>query len=289
MMEAKAYAAKKAADMAYAEDIVQKINEDPRPGVLYKESRPIMDVKHMIETSVELFGDHVAFYQKYDHKGSYQPITYHEMFRCINALGTALIEEGFQGERISVAGPNCSEWAISYLAVLNGVGVVVPLDKELNQSELEQLLIKSETTCILYGSDKLDKIFRAIVKDGRTNVRKLIRMDSNENLQNEKKEINADSEDEFTTLPALIEKGQRLIDQGDRRYLDAQIDATAMSILLFTSGTTGVSKGVMLSHRNIAVDLMVSPTVLKVHDWDIFFSVLPLHHTYECTLSLIHI
>ena len=270
--------------MAYAQDIIQKINQDPRPGVLYKERRPIMDIKHMIETSVELFGNHVAFYQKYHHKDKYRPITYHEMFRRINALGTALLEEGFQGERISVAGPNCSEWAISYLAVLNGVGIVVPLDKELNREELEQLLIKAETTCVIYGSSKLDKIFRAIVKDGRTKVRKLVRMDA-EDRQPSATDRDAATEEnvEVTPLSTLLDKGRKLIDQGDRRYLDAQIDATAMSIFLFTSGTTDTSKGVMLSHRNIAVDLMVSPTVLKVNDWDIFFSVLPLHHTYECT------
>ena len=85
----------------------------------------------------------------------------------------------------------------------------------------------------------------------------------------------------------LLEKGQKLLDDGDRRFLDAQIIRDVMSILLFTSGTTGVSKGVMLSHGNIAEDLMAAPTMLKVYETDIFFSVLPVHHTYECTCGFL--
>ena len=69
--------------------------------------------------------------------------------------------------------------------------------------------------------------------------------------------------------------------------MEAEIDSDAMSVILFTSGTTGTSKGVMLNHKNLAADLMVSPTVLKVNTWDIFFSVLPLHHTYECTCGFL--
>lgn len=263
MLSIEEYKKIKAGDMEYANDIIARINADTRPGVKYKESRPITDIKHMIETSAEMFADHAAFYQKYDHDGPYEEITYREMMRRINALGTALIEEGFKDKRIAVIGANCSEWAISYLAVLCGVGIVVPLDKELNPSELEQLVVQAEVSCVIYNGDKMEKIFTDMKDSGETLIKKLIRME--------------------TELEHLFEEGQQLIDGGDRRYLDAQIFAEDMSILLFTSGTTGVSKGVMLSHRNIAVDLMVSPTVLKVNDWDIFFSVLPLHHTYECT------
>ena len=85
----------------------------------------------------------------------------------------------------------------------------------------------------------------------------------------------------------MKEAGKKMIQAGDRRFLDAEINNEEMGILLFTSGTTGASKGVMLSHKNIAADLMAAPTVLAVHTWDIFFSVLPLHHTYECTCGFL--
>jgi len=275
MLRIDEYKELKKRDLQYAKEIVEKINSDPRPGVKHKESRPITDVKHMLETSAELFGDNVAVYQKFIKGGEYEKITYKEMLYKVNALGTALINEGYKDRRIAVIGDNCSQWAVSYLAVLCGVGVVVPLDKELNSSELEQLIVQAEVSCVIFKGEKLEKLFKNMVAGGETIIKKLVRMDAIQDVK------------EVTALETLIEEGCDLLDKGDTRYTKAQIFAEDMSILLFTSGTTGVSKGVMLSHRNIAVDLMVSPTVLKVNDWDIFFSILPLHHTYECTCGFL--
>ena len=84
-----------------------------------------------------------------------------------------------------------------------------------------------------------------------------------------------------------MEEGKKLVESGDRSFIDAEIYADEMSVLLFTSGTTGIAKGVMLSHRNICEDLMSAPTILNVNTWDIFFSVLPVHHTYECTCGFL--
>ena len=86
----------------------------------------------------------------------------------------------------------------------------------------------------------------------------------------------------------MLEEGRRLIADGDRSFLDAQIDSREMSIIIFTSGTTGMAKGIMLSHRNIVADLMVSPTLVDFLPSDRFFSVLPIHHTFECTRNLYH-
>jgi long-chain acyl-CoA synthetase len=85
----------------------------------------------------------------------------------------------------------------------------------------------------------------------------------------------------------ITEAGKVLIENGNREFLDAQIERDVMSIILFTSGTTGIAKGVMLSHGNIVEDLMASPTLLKVVPEDVFFSVLPIHHTYECTCGFL--
>jgi len=270
MLTKEEYEALKKKDMDYALDIVDKINNDPRPGVLYKESRPIMDIKHMIETTAEMFPDHVCFYQKYKKGEPYTRITYREMLESVNALGTALIEQGLKDKRIAVIGSNCSEWAISYLSVLCGTGIVVPMDKELNVDELEQLVVQSEVCCVIMDN-KHEKTFEEIINRGNSQIKLLINMNKSEDGNG------------VLSWDQLVEKGRKLIAAGDRSFIDAQIYAEKMSILLFTSGTTGVSKGVMLNHRNLVVDLMASPTVLKVNDWDIFFSVLPLHHTYECT------
>lgn len=262
------------AQMQWAEGLAAKINADPRPFVKYKESRPIANIKHMLETSVELYGDNVAFMQKDSNDAPYRSITYKEMLADVNGLGTALIAKGLKGKRIAVIGENCSQWAISYLAAVCGTGIVVPLDKELSQEELKKLVIKADVACVLFAK-KHEKAFKEMRDSGDTKIEYLVNFTSEEET------------DGVLSWKALKEEGKRLVAAGDRSFLDAEIDNEIMNILLFTSGTTGASKGVMLSHRNIAADLMVAPTVLKVNEWDIFFSVLPLHHTYECTCSFL--
>src|SRR5690606_26577125 len=102
--------------------------------------------------------------------------------------------------------------------------------------------------------------------------------------------INMDLEEDgngVLSLRQLLKKGYSLLDEGDRSFIDAEIDNEAMNILLFTSATTDVSKAVMLSHRNIAANLMAMCTMVYIDKNDIFLSVLPLHHTYECTCGFL--
>lgn len=274
MLNREEYRSIKEIDLAQAEELSAVINASTNPAVKYKESRPITDLKHMVESSVALYRDHVAFYQKEDRGGDYQQITYREMLQMMNGLGTALIKTGMKGKRIAVIGDNCSQWAISWLAVVCGTGVVVPLDKELNAEELKQQLIKAEVSCVLF-SDRFESMFVKMFRERGTELQLLVNMDAKN-----------DKEDVFA-WKTLVEAGMRLVAEGHRDFLDAQIMKDEMSILLFTSGTTGVSKGVMLSHWNIVSNLMIAPTILKVNDWDIFFSVLPVHHTYECTCGFL--
>lgn len=262
------------AQMKWAEDLIERINADPRPFVKYKESRPIKDIKHMIETSTELYGDNVAFMQKDGNNDPYRNITYKEMLADVNGLGTALIAKGLKDKRIGVIGENCSEWAISYLAAVCGTGTVVPLDKELSEEELKNLVIKADVACVLFAK-KHEDAFKAMKDSGDTKLEYLVNFTAGED------------KDGVLAWRPLVEEGKKLLADGDKRFVEAEIDNEVMNILLFTSGTTGASKGVMLSHKNIVADLMVSPTVLKVHPWDIFFSVLPLHHTYECTAGFL--
>lgn len=265
---------KKAKAMEWAEGLVAKINADERPYVKYKESRPITDIKHMLETSVELYGDNVAFMQKDNNNDPYRKILFREALADVNGLGTALIAKGLKDKRIAVIGDNCYQWATSYLAAVCGTGVVVPLDKELSADELKQLVIRADVECVIFQS-KFEDMFKKMMADGDTGLRMLVNFTSEENT------------DDVYSWAQLKEEGKKLIEEGNREFVDAEIDNEAMSIILFTSGTTGKSKGVMLCHKNIAADLMISPTVFKVYPDDIFFSVLPLHHTYECTCSFL--
>lgn len=273
-MDVSQYQAIKEREMEYAVKRVQDIKNSKDKYVMYRDIRPIIDLKQMMESSVELYGDHVAFHRKDKVGGSYRGITYKEAKIDMDALGTALISMGLKGKSIAVIGENRYEWAISYLAVVCGTGIVVPLDKELDASELEHLIKEADVECIIYTS-KYEKIFLQIKDRGETKLRYLINMDA---------EV---SEEEVLSFREITEAGKVLIDNGNRKFLDAQIERDAMSILLFTSGTTGIAKGVMLSHGNIVEDLMASPTLLEVLSSDVFFSVLPIHHTYECTCGFL--
>ncbi|MBR3375854.1 MAG: AMP-binding protein, partial [Firmicutes bacterium] len=117
--------------------------------------------------------------------------------------------------------------------------------------------------------------FRRIKESGDTKLDVLVNM----NIE--------DHTDGVYSWSKLIEQGEALVEGGNRRYLDAEVIADEMGVLLFTSGTTGIAKGVMLSQTNICIDLMSAPNILNVNTWDIFFSVLPIHHTYCCTCDFL--
>ncbi|ETJ99111.1 AMP-binding enzyme [Eubacterium nodatum ATCC 33099] len=243
-------------------------------GVAYNNVRPIPELKTMLETSADIYGNNVAIYQKFENKKPYVGIMYKQLLADVNSLGTALLNRNFKDKRIAVIGKNCYQWAVSYLAAVCGVGICVPLDKELPAEELKQLVMDAGVSCVL-----LDKAYEDIFCDIRdekdTDLELLVNFESG----NEEKDI--------MSFEHLIEEGQKQLATGDRQFLDAEIDAEKMAVILYTSGTTGVAKGVMLSHANICDNLMGAPTFLHVTEDDIFFSVLPIHHTYECTCGLL--
>lgn len=265
----------KASELKRAEAVVEALNTSSDPYVVYKTSRPITDLKHMLNTSVELYGDNVAFRQRFEKDKPFREITYREALDTVNGLGTALIAHGLKGKRISVIGENCYQWATSYLAAVCGTGVVVPLDKELSAEELKQLIIEADVSAVLFAK-KYEKMFSEMMASGDTGLEMLVNFSPADEC----------GEGVFS-WESLVEEGKKLVESGDRSFIDAEIYADEMSVLLFTSGTTGIAKGVMLSHRNICEDLMSAPTILNVNTWDIFFSVLPVHHTYECTCGFL--
>lgn len=274
MAQDKEYTAQLSKERKWAEDFVAEIKNSRDSTVKYKDSRPITDIKDMIETSCEKYAENTAFWVKDKKGGEYRPIKYKEALADVNGLGTALIAAGFKGRRISVIGENSYKWAVSYLAVVCGTGVVVPLDKELSADELKNIIKQAEVSCVIFDS-KYEEIFKTMRAEGDTKLDLLISMDAETSSQ------------EMFAWKDMTESGRNMVISGNKDFINAEINQDEMSILLFTSGTTGVSKGVMLSHKNIAADLMTAPTVLKVTPDDVFFSLLPLHHTYECTCGFL--
>ena len=267
------YMRRQEADREWARGIIQRQADDKRPGVQHTDNRPIINIKQMLESSAELYGDGIAFYTKFE-KGPYTTITHREMFDDVNGLGTALIARGMKERRIAVIGETTYMWSIGYLAVVCGTGVVVPLDKELSYSELKHLINEAECSAVIFDK-KREATFVKMMEEGDTGLELLISQDRKE------------SADGIISQRELVAEGRKLIESGDRSFLDAQIDSREMSVIIFTSGTTGMAKGIMLSHRNIVADLMAAPALLKGKTDDIFFSVLPIHHTFECTCDFL--
>lgn len=233
------------------------------------------DLKDMLKKSGEAFGDRPAYVFKTEEEGKFKEITHKEFREDINDLGTALIHLGLKGKRVAVISDNRYEWGVGYLAVATGVGVVVPLDKALPDNEIESLMKRSEIEAIIY-SNKYDTIMNFVKEQGNTNVKYFISMDLNK------------KEEDIYSLKELMETGKKLIEEGNREFLDAKIDAETMGIMLFTSGTTAMSKAVMLSHKNICANLMDIASVIKLTEEDRMLSFLPLHHTFECTVGFLY-
>lgn len=238
----------------------------------FYEVRQIRDFRDMIDSSVRLYGDRTAYMLK-DSKGEYYNVTYKELQADIRALGTALWSMGLQNQKIAVMGKNSYEWAITYLAVTCGLGVIVPIDKELLFSDVETILSISEAKVICVDEKSYKKIIEH--KEQLDPEIKIIR-------------IGLDEDDENTfSFSRLLNKGETLLENGDTDYLNSEIDPDATSSLLFTSGTTGLAKGVMLTQRNICFVITATLGVVKAYPEDRFLSVLPIHHTYECTMGFL--
>lgn len=246
----------------------------------YKDSlyevREVGDVRELVRSSIELYKDRAAFKIKDKIKKEFVPISYEKMGKDIDALGTSLINLGLSGSKIAVLGENSYYWAISYLTVINGVGVVVPIDRELKYEEIANLLRRAGVSAVIFSS-KMEKVMEDILsmEDMKGLITYPISMDL------------ADDEDGFLSLKRLMESGRQMIETGDKKYLDSNIDPDKLAAILFTSGTTGMAKGVMLSHRNIVSNVVNMSKYVRVPEGGTGLSVLPMHHTYEMTCHII--
>lgn len=236
--------------------------------VLYQ-MRYINDLRDMIYSSAELYGDDPAFLVKDVPRGEYRPVTYNQLKADIDCLGTKLVQMGLKDKKVAIIGENSYKWVVSYLAVTNGTGVVVPLDKELTGVEIHNLLDRAEVDAIVF-SGKMKKKTMEVIDDIK-GIDIIIDMDAKEDCG------------EIRALDSLIEEGKSLLEGGNRDFTDAVIDRDAMCALLFTSGTTGQSKGVMLSHKNISANVYNMSKYVKIRRPGGGLSVLPMHHTYELT------
>ena len=225
------------------------------------------------------YANNVAY--KYKKNPEEKPVKYVEkkysqVVKDVKALATALLDMGFKGKRVALIGENRYEWVISYLAVTCGGMVIAPLDKALPDKEITSLIKRSEVDAVIYEK-KHQELFEKLKADSEINLNTLICINEED-----------DTDSETISFESLLEKGRKLIKEKSKLYDEITIDANSMSIMLFTSGTTSAAKIVMLSQDNILTNLYAYQTHFKINQDDTLLSFLPIHHTFECSITILY-
>ncbi len=228
------------------------------------------NIREIINNSAEKYPDNNAFIVKNKDMETYTYITYKQLKQEINALGTALIKLGLKGKRVAVIGKNRYEWAMGYYAVVNGLGVVVPLDKGLPKEEIELSLKRSKADAIICEGNYVETV-KEIMSNGNTILKTCICMDEIE------------STDNIIALKDLLKQGEEELKNGNNEYLKLPINNEATDIILFTSGTTDLAKAVELSHKNIASNINGLLDHERIYPTDVNMAFLPFHHTFGST------
>lgn len=237
----------------------------------------VLDFKHLLKRTVKLYGNKVAFIYKKNPEAKnpvYIQKTYCDFQADINGLGTKLLDLGLENKRVAIIAPNRYEWCVSYLAITTANIVVVPLDKSLPENEIESLILRSEVEAIIFDSKYLD-ILEKIREKNISNLKHYICMDFSTSTEN------------ILSYFQLIQEGKNLISSGDKRLNNIIIDKNKMTSMLFTSGTTSISKAVMLSQSNICSNINQIRSIVNIKPENVFLSFLPLHHTFECSCTFL--
>lgn len=237
----------------------------------------IQDFRELLNRAVEKYGDKIAFEYKKDTTDKNSEIivkTFNQYKNDAKKLSTILLNMGLQGKRVAVIGNNSYNWCVTYIAVVTGDMVIVPLDKALPDVEIKSLIKRSKADAVVFEK-KYIKVFEEIRKENESNLQYYICMD----------DVN---ETNVIKYSELMQKGEELLETGDNRYDNIKIDNKKMSVMLFTSGTTSAAKAVMLSQYNVCSNINSMPYYVSMYDTDVLLSFLPIHHTFECTITFLY-
>ena len=232
-------------------------------------------IKEVFAIAKEKYAKNIFMLEKFNPKEEFTKITYKEFADDVIALGTALTNKyNLKDERIVVIGENTYHWYVSYMATLCGVGIAVPVDKELPANELENVINRSRATAVIYSTKRKDVIKK--VQDKLPTVKYFIQMNSDDELEGREVGFNT-----------IVKQGKEMVANGDNSFMEIEIDPEEFKVLIFTSGTTSNSKGVMLCNRNLAENINAVSSAVRIYETDRLFSVLPLHHTYESSIGFL--
>lgn len=236
----------------------------------------VKDFRELMKNTVTKYPNNIAYKYKKDYtvkEPEYIQKTFTDLDKDVKAFSTGLLELGLEGKRVVIIGKNRYEWCVSYLAITTGNMVVVPLDKALPENEIETLVIRSEAEAIIFD-EKYIEIAKKLKKENE-NIKHLICMD---NIQDSK----------IKKHENILENGEKSLKAGNKKYEEIEVDPEKMSIMLFTSGTTNLPKAVMESQKNICSNICAIATWVRVYSTDTLLSFLPIHHTFECTITFLY-
>jgi len=241
----------------------------------------IDDMRSLVEEAAQNFPDSTAISYKENYwDKEVKKVSFSQWRIDVRNLGTALISQGLREEKITIVGDNSYGWCCSFFAVMAIGSVTVPVDKELPVEDIDGIISMTECKAVIYGKSSEAKI-KEMLQQGRLNtVEILISVAPESSIEPEHLAGKA-----HTSLATLQEKGAKLFEDGDNSYYDYKIDVNKLASIVFTSGTTGKGKGVMLSQANICLDM-----TLGMYNFDITrktLHVLPPHHTFGSTVNYV--
>lgn len=231
-----------------------KMNINNNKNKFVYDVKAIRSFREMLENVVEEFSERTAILFT-DSEKNLEKKTYGELYRDVRAFATYLNKKGLENKKVAVIGKNSYSWMVTYLAVTCGVGIIVPIDKELKSEDVGYILKAADVSALVYASE----IAETVMATGFTGIM----------LEAEK-------------INDYITEGYKAEQEKDTSYENHHVDPDGLGILLYTSGTTGFAKGVMLSQYNICSNITAVRRRVMIHPDDRSLSVLPLHHTYEC-------
>ncbi|MBQ1451567.1 MAG: AMP-binding protein [Clostridia bacterium] len=240
------------------------------------EMRPIRDFRDMMNQSAREFANEPAFKLRQPN-GEYSEVTYAQFRTEIDALGVAMQERGWLPRKnVAIMGGNSYEWLLTYLAAHIGSGIVVPIDKELYFEDINTILKVSETKLIFVDNKAFSKISEH--RDELPAGIEIVLLEGKEAIPG------------TILFHDLLAHGHELLSHNApcvAEYKNVEIDPNALAVLSFTSGTSGLTKGVMLSQANICFVIVSNCSVAKGGPGDQYLSVCPIHHTMECTEGIL--
>lgn len=244
------------------------------------EPKEIKSLRDLVETSAELYGDKILYiYKRGEARYSF---SYNDYRRDLYRLGEGMSRIGLMGRTVAVIGESCPEYMTAYIAAVSGGGVIVPLDRDLGHAEIARFADLSGAEAVFY-TEQFNDVLPSLAEQ-MPQVRYFIPIAPAEGSDTTD---GSSSAGDAVILPysELLALGDKAMEEGDRSFLDydCTADMSQMSALLFTSGTTGTSKGVMLSHANLVASVNAASRGTIFGPDNTFVDLLPMHHSYEVT------